>query len=112
MGVPARLRPHTVTVVRAPLTTDRYGNEQRDWSNATRTDYRAWIEHRSGDEETEDRDTAVTQWLLILPRTADIVYTDRVEYGSRVFEVVSLPDTKHTPRGVSHIECTLRYTGS
>lgn len=111
MPVPARLRPHEVTVVRAAETTDRYGNIVDDWANATRTTHRGWIELRSSAENTDDRETAVSTWLLVLPAGVDVVYTDRIEYGGFTFEIVSLPDTKNTPAAPHHIEAELRYTG-
>lgn len=108
-AIPAALLPYVVTIVKAGEKTDRYGNTVKDWATATRTDTRAWIEQRSRNEDTDDRDQLTSTWLLVVPLGNDLDGLDRVEYNGDTFEVVGPPDVVHTPAGPHHIEATLRW---
>lgn len=108
-AIPDRLMPHTVTILRAATTTDRYGNEVRDWATATRTTSRAWLEQQKGSENTADRDQQRSTWLLILPLGVEISGSDRVEYEGDTFDVVGPPATYYSVRGPHHIEAELTW---
>lgn len=72
--------------------------------------YKGYLEHTTSQEITEDRDTFVSDWLVVLPVTAAINGKDRVQEGGRTFEVVGKPEQVFNPRvgAVSHIEARLR----
>lgn len=108
-AIPSSLLPYVVTIVRAGTTTDRYGNEVRDWANATRTSAPAWIEQQKPTEDTNDRDQLASTWLLILPATVDVNGNDRIEHNGETFEVVGPPTVVHNMRGPHHIEAQLSW---
>lgn len=101
---------HSVTVVTPATATDRYGNTVRDWANATRTTYSGWVEKRGRTEQTAsgDRNLQLADWLLMLPATAVITGSARVEYDGATFDVIGPPQLVRTPRGPHHIEADLR----
>lgn len=75
----------TVTLVRAPLKVDKYGNttSEWDWAAATRTEYRGlMVQPDSSNEATGDRPSVITGWRLITPKGRDFpsLPTDRVEW--------------------------------
>src|SRR5690606_23597160 len=78
IGFPAG---ETVTRIRAPLVTDRYGNEVRDWDHATRLDILGCgIAPRTTDEETElGRQGVIVGIAVYAPPGTDIQPSDRME---------------------------------
>lgn len=86
-----------VTVVRAPLTTDDYGNQVRDWSNAASTPYQGCAVaggargNGSTEDLTGDRDVIVSDLIVFMPPGADVLPTDRLEVRGRAYEVVGEP---------------------
>jgi hypothetical protein len=102
-----------VDILRAAATTDRYGNEVRDWNAATVTaDVPAWIEPAAqataSTEDTNDRDRLTAQWLLIVAAGTDLTGLDRVVYNGATFEVDGPPRTARNLRGSHHIEARLK----
>lgn len=79
----------TAVVVRAPLLDGRYGNETRDWANATRTDSPGWgFAPRASDESTTSDSPAVIVGLTGYgPPGVDVLPTDRLEVRGQVYEV-------------------------
>ncbi|MGW1277586.1 hypothetical protein ACWD4V_11610 [Streptomyces tsukubensis] len=79
-----------MVVIRAALVVDRYGNEVRDWSSATRTTVRrVSVQPDSSTEGIGDRPVIVTGWRLTT-RTGvdiDVASGDRVEHAGRLREV-------------------------
>lgn len=76
----------------------------------------AYLEQRKADEQTQDRDTRISTYLLILEATAQIGPRDRGrDEDGRLYEVVGDPAHVWNPRSaaVHHIEATLqRIEGS
>lgn len=109
--IPARLLPHTVTVVRPAATTDSHGNTVLDYgTGATRTQIAAWMQQDHRSEPLADgRDPLVQRWLLITNEN-DIQGRDRIEWDETpaTFEVDGPAYPVHTPAGVHHTEATLR----
>lgn len=86
----------TVTVVRAGLAADGYGNQVRDWSAATRTEYEgcAVAQGAKGgatENLTDDRNVIISDLIVFMPPGADVLATDRLEVRARVYEVVGEP---------------------
>lgn len=65
---------------------------------------------RTDAELTDDRETPISRWLLVLPNTAELGYKDRVAYDGHTFEVEGTVDKIWNPRteSVHHIEATLK----
>jgi len=104
-----RLLTERVTVVRAAVTRDRYGNAGTDWDTATRTDTPAWIEPTGASENDDQRSGQRAVWRLIVPVGVDITGRDRIEYQGETFEIDGPPLTLRTPRGPHHVEAVLRW---
>lgn len=71
----------------------------------------AYLEQKVADEQTQDRDTRITTYLLVLEPTAVIGPRDRGrDDEGRLYEVVGDPAPIWNPRigVVHHIEATLR----
>lgn len=82
----------SVTRLRAPYTTDRYGNatSTRDWSLASELVIeRCSVQPMSGDEVLGDRDARIHRWILYGPQGIDVVPTDRIIHNGIVYEVQS-----------------------
>ncbi|MFT9821150.1 hypothetical protein [Lysinibacillus sp. NPDC056185] len=81
----------TVTVLRANLVTDRYGNEVWDWSDPDRTLVPgcAVAPRRTGAAEVTDlgRQGVIVGLTVYAPAGTDIRPSDRMEVGGRVYEV-------------------------
>ncbi|MEU7609548.1 hypothetical protein [Micromonospora sp. NPDC049204] len=80
----------TATVLRAPLTDAPYGNQQRDWGNATSTLLLGWgFAPRTSDEDTATGSEGVIVGLTGFgPPGSDVLPTDRMEVRGVVYEVV------------------------
>ncbi|MET7867981.1 hypothetical protein [Micromonospora taraxaci] len=87
--------PHgeTVAVLRAGLVDDGYGNQVRDWENATPTPYAGCAVAQNGRDEslTGDRNAVASDLVVFMPFGADVVATDRLEIRGRSHEVVGEP---------------------
>lgn len=111
----SRFFTETVTVVRAPLVADRYGNQVRDWVNATRAavpgvNMQPASAPSDSDEDTEDRQLTVTGWRLYTPRGVDLdlLETDRVEWSGLRLEVAGKVGRWLTDGRVHHVEAQLK----
>ena len=103
-----------VVRLRAPLVVDVYNDARRDWANAARTTITGVNVQPAGspprsDEDTDDRQVTVTGWRLFTPpgMDVDLLETDRIEYGSIVFEVVGKVGRWEVAGRVHHVEATL-----
>lgn len=106
------LASDTVTVIRAPLTTGRYGGKTRDWPNATRTDYPGvCVQPVSSTEDVRDRELLIGKYMLFTSRGQDIdlLATDRVEWNGITLQVDGDPNRWPAPGGgVHHVEASLK----
>lgn len=104
--------PTTVTVLRAPLTTDGKGNQISDWANATSTTTPAWLQPVESDaasfEKILNQDRIVSRWRLFLPATADVLATDRITYGADTMFVDGEVQTWSNSVAAHHQEAYLR----
>jgi len=104
----------SVTRLRAGVTTDRGGNEVKDWAHPIRELIRDLsVQPTVQDESTgDDRTTVVTGWhVLSAPGTApDIRADDRIEYDGLTCEVIGEIARWSDPvdGGVHHVEWTMR----
>lgn len=82
------LGSHTVTVRRATVTEDDYGNPVRNWATATSTPVAGCsVQPVIGDEVTVGRDTIVSRWKLYAPDETDLIASDRVEFDGSAYDV-------------------------
>lgn len=106
------LATDSVTVVRAPLATGRYGGQTRDWTAATRTAYDGvCVQPVSSTEDVRDRELLVGRFTLFTSRGFDIdlVATDRVEWNGITLQVDGDPNRWPMPGGgVHHVEASLK----
>ena len=79
----------TAVILRAPLGDGPYGNQERDWENAVRTDSPGWgFAPRSNDENTTAGSPSVIVGLSGYgPPGVDVLPTDRMEVRGEVYEV-------------------------
>lgn len=93
MGTSVIRNSDVIEVHRAPVVTDEYNREIRDWSSSTIVKTgRASIQHYLALEEDIDRQTE-TEGARLFTDTPDmrgaILAEDRVKYDGRFWEVVS-----------------------
>lgn len=97
-----------VTIVRAGVTTDRYGNESTDWSAAASWATKGWLARADQSEDQDGRDALISGWVLRLPVGTDITGRDRVRVDGTTYELDGPPNRPWTPRGEHHVRCRLR----
>ena len=87
-----------------PPTTDKYGNEIIVETGTEPVN--GYVEQTEAQEGTVDRETYITDWLVVLPADAALSGRDWVSYGGRTLEIVGPPAKPWNPRrrSVSHIE--------
>jgi hypothetical protein len=106
----------TAVVLRAPITTDRYGAETRDWAAATETVLTGITMQPLGSrtvratvEDTEDREWTSEKYILAAPSTADLLATDRVLWQGITLEMDGPSQLWPGPDGqLHHYEAALR----
>lgn len=107
----------SVVRVRAPLVTDRYGNRKRDWGNAEHinvsgVNVQPSPSRSDSSEETLDRQTTVTGWVLQTAEGVDLdlLATDRIQYDGMTLEVEGKVERWPDPfgPGVHHVEARLK----
>lgn len=77
----------TVDRLRAPLVGGPYGNQTRDWANATSVTYPAEVQPVSSTEDVVNQQQTITRWRLFLGPTADLEATDRIEWDGDTYEI-------------------------
>lgn len=77
----------TVVRRRAPVTGGPYGNQTRDWANATSQTYPAVIGPVSSTEDVVNQQQTLTRWRIVLGPYADLAATDRIEWDGDTYEV-------------------------
>ena len=110
-GVPGSdvFLPHSVTTLRAPLTTDAKGNQIRDWPNATiGGPWAAFVQPAQSSEELINQDRVISRWKLFTAPAADILPTDRVIWSGLTFFVDGEVQAWDVGGGTHHHEGFLR----
>ena len=87
------LATQTITRIRPVAVTNRYGDLEADWDNATSLDIVGCAVHPAGtSEDTDPARTAVAiRWNLFLPPGSDIASGDRVTFDGTLYEVDGMP---------------------
>ncbi|MFJ4960990.1 hypothetical protein ACIP6P_00725 [Streptomyces sp. NPDC088729] len=103
----------TVTLVRAPLKVDKYGNAttERDWSAAERWSYYGlMVQPDTSAEVTGDRPTVITGWRLITPKGVPFpaLPTDRVEWDGLTLSVDGEVGRFRVRGRLHHVEARLK----
>lgn len=100
--------PRTATIRRRIGTRDAYGNEV--WEERTSSETPAELQQTSTLEFQADRETLVTDLLLLLPPEADLEATDLLAIDGTTYEVVGLPNAVWHPWAgtLDHHEAHLR----
>lgn len=83
----------TITIQRAGITTDRYGNEVADWTNPTETTVAGCaLAPRTEDESRANaRQGVIIGLTLYAPPGTDLRATDRIVARGETFEVDGFP---------------------
>ena len=101
-----QLGAHTITVLRAPLVEDDYGNSEPDWSAATSHDVSGCsVQPAQGTEATVGRETIVLRWQVYAPAGTDVTATDRVTYAGETYDVDGVQAWDFPPLG--HVVITM-----
>lgn len=102
----------TVTILRAGMVDDGYGNQTPDWSAPSRADVAGCrLQPLPVEDYTLDREAVTTRWRLFAPAGTDLRATDRVEHQDEVYEVEGDPERWPSPTGrLAHVEALLRRT--
>jgi hypothetical protein len=103
----------TVTLVRAPLKVDKYGNttSERDWTNATGTTYPGlMVQPDSSSEAVGDRPAVITGWRLMTQKGRDFpaLPTDRVEWDGLTLAVDGEVGRFKVAGRLHHVEARLK----
>lgn len=76
-----------ITVQRAPLTSGGYGNQARDWTAATSTDFLVHWSAQSVTEVVGDKPQTVTRGKIFGGPDLDVEATDRIVFAGETYEV-------------------------
>jgi head-tail adaptor len=102
-----------VTVLRAALVADRYG-QQRDWPNATSFAVRgvniqaSLLPPFGSVEEDEDREYTASHLRLFAPPGTDIAADDRVIWRGQTFDVDGDPVPWYDQGRLDHIAARIK----
>lgn len=105
----ANLLKQSLTVQRWGVTgTDDYGNDVYGVSSSTTVS--GYLQQTEAQEVTLDRQTYISDWLVVLPAGTGLDANDRIVYGGVTYEVIGPPADEWNPRlGVTdHREARLR----
>lgn len=102
------LGPHTVTLLRAPLTTDAYNNDVPDWDNVASEDVTGCsVQPAGADEYTVDREAVVVRLRAFLPGVHDVdSATARAQWLGDTYEIDGVEPWVFEP--LSHTDLLLR----
>lgn len=99
---------HDVTVVRAAVVEDAYGNDVKDWAAASRETLRGRVAQRTREEDYDGGERVIAEWVVYLPPGADVTAQDRVEWSDGVddltFEVRGRPHRAFDRHREHHVE--------
>lgn len=96
-----------VTRLRASLTDGPYGNQQRDWANASSVDLSADVQPVSSTEDVVNQQQTVTRWRLTLYPSSDLEPTDRVVWDGDTYEVEGAVERWKRRGAVHHLRAVL-----
>jgi head-tail adaptor len=104
-----RLLHDTVVLLHPGAGSDDYGNPVPTWAlGAASQTVSAVVQQIGRAEQTSDRDTPASDWLLVVPAGTAISAYDRVRWQGATFEVIGKPAPWSTPRGPHHLEARIR----
>ena len=93
---------------RAPLVDSPYGNQTRDWANATSVTFDAQVEPVSSTEDVVNQQQTVTRWQMTLYPSADVEPTDRFVWDGDTYDVDGdVERWKRRRGGVHHLRAVL-----
>lgn len=88
----------TVTRLRATVVADRYGGQNKDWSNPSRATINGCaLEPRLEGEVGDGREGVVIGWTVYAPADADVLATDRLRIRSVDHDVDGQPAEWRSP---------------
>lgn len=97
---------HDVTILRPAAATDANGFTVK--GATTSASVKGWVTQLTSTEDRNGREAQVSAWRLFCHPDTVILGTDRIQWGSTVFEVDGAAQHAWTPRGEHHVEVPLR----
>lgn len=102
-----RLLTQTATIIRYPTgAADEYGNPTRD--DPDETDEPCRLDPEATHEDTDNRETAISSWVLFLRADADVTHIDEVRIDGALYQIDGEPAPIRTPAGLHHWEVPLQ----
>lgn len=101
----------SVTVVRrSPGTVDAYGNKALTTVDTITTT--GELQQMASSENQTDRDTVVSDWMLLLPAGTTVARFDTATIDGQTYEVIGVPEVIVSPftGATSHVEAQVRAT--
>ncbi|MBL3664529.1 head-tail adaptor protein [Streptomyces sp. M2CJ-2] len=91
--MPGHIGRQTVTLLDAPLVTEAYNKQVRDWDAATETEVRRVTVDYTGSSETKNASdqTVTTARLFMPPRAPRVTEWMRVKWQDRTWDVDGVP---------------------
>jgi hypothetical protein len=112
-GIVSNLWPHTVTIKRATLTEDEFGNQERNWGSASATDEDMWsVQPLDGIEVVVGRETIVSRWSARRLGDSILLATDRVVHKGETYDVDGEVQRFQDFPPLDHVSCILRRSES
>lgn len=103
----------TITRVRAPLTSDGYGNQSRSWASATSTDFAVKWSHKAVGEVVGDEPRTTTKAYVFGGPDLDLESTDRVTGPDGLLYELDGDVMRSYVRGqLHHVRAYLRRTAT
>lgn len=93
----------TITRLRATTGEDDYGNTSSDWGTPDRLPIAGCsVQPAAGSELVDNREAITTLLIVYAPITADVIDTDRVEYGGTVYDIAGPVDVWEVGTPLDH----------
>lgn len=95
---------------RAPGTADQYGNQTL--GTVETFSLKGELQLMSSSENQTDRDTTVSDWMLILPARTPAGRFDLASIDGQSYEIIGQPEAIVSPwtGATSHVEARIRLT--
>jgi hypothetical protein len=109
MALPASLATKTVTRIRAATTMDAHGNTILNWGAASSTAIvGCGVQPLDGSENVLGRDAVTTLLKLYAPPEADLLSSDRIQYGGATYEIDGNVQVLDALPALAHKKCFLK----
>lgn len=98
----------TIVRLRAPLVSAGYGNQARDWTAATSTEFLVHWSTKTVGEQVGDEPQTTTRVKVFGGPDLDLESTDRVLFGGATYDVDGEPLLSYRLGALHHVRAMLR----